>query len=92
MEVTVPESHVGTVTGDLSGKRGHIQGQDFLPGGMAIVKALAPLSEVMQYQSQLKSVTGGQGSFVMELSHYDPVSPQVQQQIVKEYKPKAEEE
>jgi elongation factor G len=92
MEVTVPESHVGTVTGDLSGKRGHIQGQDFLPGGMAIVKALAPLSEVMQYQSQLKSVTGGQGSFVMELSHYDPVSPQVQQQIVSQYKPRAEEE
>ena len=92
MEVTVPESHVGTVTGDLSAKRGHIQGQDFLPGGMAIVKALAPLSEVMQYQSQLKSATGGQGSFVMELSHYDPVSPGVQSQIVKEYKPKAEED
>jgi elongation factor G len=92
MEVTVPESQVGTVTGDLSAKRGHIQGQDFLPGGMAVVKALAPLSEVMQYQSQLKSVTGGQGSFQMELSHYDPVPPQVQNQIVSAYKPKAEEE
>ena len=56
------------------------------------MKAQAPLSEVMQYQSQLKSVTGGQGSFMMELSHYDPVSPQVQQQIVKEYKPKADED
>lgn len=92
MEVTVPEAHVGTVTGDLSGKRGRIQGQDFLPGGMAVVKAQAPLSEVMQYQSQLKSVTGGQGSFMMELSHYEPVPPQVQQQIVAAYKPKAEEE
>jgi elongation factor G len=92
MEVTIPETHVGTVTGDLSGKRGRIQGQDFLPGGMAVVKAQAPLSEVMQYQSQLKSVTGGQGSFVMELSHYEPVPPQVQAQIVKEYQPKAEEE
>jgi elongation factor G len=46
----------------------------------------------MQYQSQLKSATGGQGSFVMELSHYDPVSPGVQSQIVSAYKPKAEEE
>src|SRR4030095_13805593 len=92
MEVTVPEDKMGTITGDLSGKRGRIQGTDILPGGMAMVKAQAPLSEVMQYQSQLKSVTGGQGSFVMELSHYDPVPPQVQQQIVALYKPKVEEE
>jgi elongation factor G len=92
MEVTVPESNVGTITGDLSGKRGRIQGQDFLPGGMAVVKAQAPLAEVMQYQSQLKSVTGGQGSFIMELSHYEPVPPHVQQQIVAQYKPKEEKE
>jgi elongation factor G len=92
MEVTIPEHNVGAITGDLSGKRGRIQATDVLPGGMAQVKAQAPLSEVMQYQSQLKSVTGGQGSFVMELSHYEPVPPQVQQHIAAEYKPKAEEE
>jgi elongation factor G len=92
MEVTVPEDKMGAITGDLSGKRGRIQGTDILPGGMAQVKAQAPLSEVMQYQSQLKSVTGGQGSFSMELSHYDPVPPQVQTQIASQYKPKAEEE
>jgi elongation factor G len=92
MEVTVPEANVGTVTGDLSGKRGRIHGQDFLPGGLAVVKAQAPLSEVMQYHSQLKSVTGGQGSFSMEFSHYEPVPPQVQQQIVSQYKPKEEKE
>jgi elongation factor G len=92
MEVTVPEGNVGSITGDLSGKRGRIQGQDFLPGGMAVVKAQAPLSEVMQYQSQLKSVTGGQGSFVMEFSHYEPVPPHVQQQIVSQYKPKEEKD
>ena len=83
---------MGSITGDLSGKRGRIQGTDILPGGMAQVKAQAPLSEVMQYQSQLKSVTGGQGSFVMEFSHYEPVPPQVQQNVVAQYKPKAEEE
>jgi elongation factor G len=92
MEVTVPEDKMGTITGDLSGKRGRIQGQDFLGGGMAQVKAQAPLAEVMQYQSQLKSVTGGQGSFVMEFSHYEPVPSNVQQQIASQYKPKAEEE
>lgn len=92
MTITVPEDKVGSITGDLSGKRGRIQGTDILPGGMAQITAQAPLAEVMQYQSQLKSVTGGQGTFVMELSHYDPVPSQVQQQIVAQYKPKAEEE
>jgi elongation factor G len=92
MEVTAPEDKMGTITGDLSGKRGRIQGTDVLPGGMAQIKAMAPLAEVMQYQSQLKSVTGGQGSFAMEFSHYEPVPPQVQQQIASQYKPKAEEE
>jgi elongation factor G len=92
MEVTAPEDKMGTITGDLSGKRGRIQGTDVLPGGMAQIRATAPLAEVMQYQSQLKSVTGGQGSFAMEFSHYEPVPPQVQQQIASQYKPKAEEE
>ncbi len=92
IEVTVPEHNVGSITGDLSGKRGRIQGTDILPGGMAQVKAQVPLAEVMQYQSQLKSVTGGQGSFVMELSHYEPVPPQVQQQVASQYKPRVEEE
>jgi elongation factor G len=92
MEVTVPEDKVGTITGDLSGKRGRIQGQDFIGGGLAVVKAQAPLAEVMQYQSQLKSVTGGQGTFAMEFSHYEPVPPQVQAHISAEYKPKAEED
>ena len=92
LEVTVPEDKLGTITGDLSGKRGKIMGQDFLGGGMAMVKAQAPLAEVMQYQSQLKSVTGGQGSFAMELSHYEPVPPMVQQQIIGQYQPRHEEE
>jgi len=92
MEVTCPEHHVGTITGDLSSKRGRIQGQDFLPGGMAVVRAQAPLGEVMQYQSQLKSVTGGQGTFAMELSHYDPVPPNVQAAVIAQYRPRVEEE
>lgn len=92
MEVTIPEDKMGTITGDLSAKRGRIQGQDFLGGGMAVVIAQAPLAEVMQYQSQLKSVTGGQGSFAMEFSHYEAAPPQIQQQIASHYQPGAEEE
>lgn len=82
LEVTVPGENVGDITGDLAGRRGRIQGQDMLPGGMAIIKAQVPLGEVQQYNSQLKSVTGGQGSYTMELSHYEPVPGNVQQQII----------
>ena len=82
MEVTVPTENVGDITGDLSGRRGRIQGQDILPGNMTAIKAQVPLSEVQQYNSQLKSVTGGQGSFSMELSHYEAVPPNVAQQII----------
>ena len=92
MEITVPEDKVGSITGDLSGKRGRIMGQDFEGSGMAVVKAQAPLAEVMHYENQLKSITGGRGSFMMEPSHYEPVPYQVQQQIMAAWKPRAEEE
>lgn len=82
LEITIPSHYMGDIASDLSGRRGRIQGQDMLPGGMCVVKAQAPLSEVMQYNSQLRSVTGGQGSYAMELSHYEPVPGNVQAQIV----------
>jgi len=82
MEVTIPSHFMGDIAGDLSGRRGRILGQDMLPGNMVVVKAQAPLAEVMQYNSQLRSVTGGQGSYTMELSHYEPVPGNVQQAIV----------
>ena len=92
IEVTVPNEHMGDITGDLSGKRGKIQGTDMLGGGQSVIKAIVPLSEVSNYQNQLKSVTGGQGSFAMELSHYEPVPSHVQQQIIAEYKPREEDD
>ena len=58
-----------------------------------VIKAQVPLSEVTQYSSQLKSVTGGRGSYAMTLSHYEPVPSNVQAQIVAQYaKDKQEEE
>jgi elongation factor G len=85
MEVTIPAENVGDIAGDLSSKRGRVVGQDMLPGNYIVIKAQAPLAEVAQYTSQLKSVTGGRGSFSMTLSHYEPVPPNVQQQIVALY-------
>ena len=90
--MTVPSENVGDITGDLASKRGRISGQDVLPGNLIVIKALVPLAEVAQYNSQLKSVTGGRGSYSMTLSHYELVPPNVQQQIVAQYARKKEEE
>ena len=90
IEVTVPMEFVGEIARDISGKRGRIEGQDMLPGNFAVIRGQVPLSEVSQYNSQLKSATGGQGSYAIELSHYEIVPPNVQQQIVAQYKPKEE--
>ncbi|UCD48576.1 MAG: elongation factor G [Phycisphaerales bacterium] len=90
MEVTIPADNVGDITGDLSSKRGRVMGQEMLPGNFIVIKAQVPLAEVTQYTGQLKSVTGGRGSYSMALSHYEPVPPNVQQQIVAAHK-KAQE-
>ena len=92
MEVTVPSENVGDITGDLASRRGRISGQDILPGNLIVIKAQVPLSEVAQYNSQLKSVTGGRGSYSMTLSHYELVPPNVQQQIIAQYAKKKEED
>ena len=85
IEITVPAEFVGGIAGDLSSRRGRVQGQDMLAGNMMVIKALVPLSEVANYDSQLKSVTGGQGSYSMTLSHYEVVPPNVQQQVIAQY-------
>jgi elongation factor G len=92
MEVTVPAENMGDITGDLASKRGRVLGQDVLPGNIIVIKAQVPLSEVTQYNSQLKSVTGGRGSYSMTLSHYEAVPPNIQQQIVAAYSKKKEED
>jgi len=90
MEVTIPAENMGDITGDLASKRGRVLGQDILPGNMVVVKAQVPLAEVTQYNSQLKSVTGGRGSYAMTLSHYEVVPPNVQQSVIAQYAKKKE--
>jgi len=89
IEISIPAENIGDIAGDLAGKRGRVLGQDMLPGNMILIKAQVPLSEVTQYNSQLKSVTGGRGSYSMTLSHYEVVPPNIQVQVVAQYaKPK----
>lgn len=85
IEVTVPAENMGDITGDLAGKRGRVLGQEMLAGGYIVIKAQVPLAEVSQYSSQLKSVTGGRGSYTMSFSHYEPVPSNIQAQIVAQY-------
>jgi len=89
IEITIPADNMGDITGDLASRRGRISGQEMLAGNMVIVKAQVPLAEVAQYNSQLKSVTGGQGSYSMELSHYEAVPPNIQQQVIAQYAKKS---
>ena len=92
IQVTVPQANMGDIAGDLSSKRGRISGTEAMSAGMVTVSGQAPLAELGSYQSELKSVTGGTGSFAMELSHYDPVPSNIQQQLVAEFKPAADED
>lgn len=91
LEVTCPIDKVGDITGDLASRRGRPQGQETLPGNMSIIQATIPLSEIADYSGRISSITGGQGSYVIEFSHYEPVPPQVQQSLVEKFKPKEEE-
>ncbi len=91
MEITVPADQIGDISSDISGRRGRIQGTDILPGNQAVIQAEAPLSEVMGYANQLKSITGGAGSYTMEYSHDERTPPNVQADVVKAFKPKEED-
>jgi elongation factor G len=82
IEITVPIAKFGDVTADLSTRRGHITGMDAASNGQQTIQASAPLSEVLRYATDLKSMTGGEGSYTMEFKSHEPVPPNVQQQIV----------
>jgi elongation factor G len=86
IQVNVPEANIGDVTGDLSSKRGHVGGTQGQAGGLMSVMGQVPLSELNGYGSRLKSWSGGQGSYSVEFSHYEPVPPNVQQQLVAQHK------
>ncbi|HVP32209.1 MAG TPA: elongation factor G [Steroidobacteraceae bacterium] len=92
MEITAPASAIGDITGDLATKRARISGSDTLPGQRATLQAMVPLAEISEYQSRLKALTGGQGAYTMELSHYDPVPPRKQQELAAAWRPREAQE
>jgi len=81
MEITVPEDVMGDVIGDLNGRRGRVLGMDS-DGKYQIIKAEAPMAELLRYSLDLTSMTGGRGSFQMKQSHYEEVPAQLAEKIV----------
>jgi len=86
IEINAPEANMGDIAGDISSKRGQISGTEGATMGTVTITGRVPLSELNNYQARLKSVTAGQGSYVIELNRYEPVPPTVQQQLASQYK------
>lgn len=92
INVTAPSGAMGDINADISGKRGRISNTLALAGGMSTITASVPMSELDNYQSQLKSMTGGAGSYSLSFSHYDPVPAKTQKELIAAHKPKEEED
>jgi elongation factor G len=92
IEVVGPDASIGDLTGDLAAKRGHITGTDTRSAGMASIGGQVPLAELTDYQSRLKSLTGGRGSYNIEFSHYAQVPPQTQNQLAAKLRPRDDDE
>ena len=90
--ISTPSASIGDVTSDLSTRRARISGQDTLPGGRSQISALVPLAELQDYLSRLKAITGGEGTYTMDLSHYDPVPARRQQELASAFRPQEEAE
>ena len=85
LEIAFPAQYFGDISGDISSRRGRPTGTDQM-GEMQILKAQAPLAEVVDYGSTLKAITQGEGSYSMELSHYEPAPANIAQQVAQKAK------
>ena len=82
LEIVAPLEKFGDISADLSTRRGHITGMETHAGGQQAIKATVPLAEALRYATDLKSMTAGRGSYTMEFRSYEPVPPNVQQDLV----------
>ncbi|HWZ85052.1 MAG TPA: elongation factor G [Thermoanaerobaculia bacterium] len=85
VEITAPNEYVGDLMGDLSSRRGHVQGMDATEED-TVIKAAVPMSELLTYGAQLRSITQGRGSFHLEFSHYAEVPHSLQDKIIAQSK------
>jgi elongation factor G len=83
LHVFIEEQYMGDVLSDLSSRRGRVQGQDQLGGGIVEVKAEVPQAELLRYAIDLKAMTSGTGTFETEFDHYSPVQGKHAEEIIK---------
>ena len=81
VEIAVPDEYAGAVMGDLSSRRGRPQGME-PKGSLQVIKAEVPLAEMLSYDAELTSMTGGRGSYHMEMDHYDEVPGHLQDKVI----------
>ncbi|MBP7147895.1 MAG: elongation factor G [Acidobacteria bacterium] len=89
--VTCPDDCMGDILGDLTRRRGKVQGSEGA-AGRTTVRALVPMAEMLEYSATLKSLTSDRGSYTMELDHYEKVPTDIQQKLQAEFKPQASED
>ncbi|MER2533619.1 MAG: elongation factor G [Rhizobiaceae bacterium] len=84
VEVVTPEDYVGSVIGDLNGRRGQIQGQESR-GVAVVINAMVPLANMFKYVDNLRSMSQGRAQYTMQFDHYEPVPTAVAQEVQKKY-------
>jgi elongation factor G len=92
IDIMIPADKLGDITSDLTTRRGRMEGMDSAPGGFQVVKGMVPLAEVQDYARGLSSMTGGQGSYTYEPSHYEVVPANEQAKIIAAAAKEKEEE
>jgi len=92
LEITAPDSYMGDLSGVLSTKRGRVVDTEVLGGGTIVLRAQAPLGELQNFTTELKSITHGAGSYAMSYSHDEPTPPHIQQEVIAAYQPHHEED
>ena len=83
VEVVAPEDYTGDVIGNISSRRGAIEGMELRVEGIQSIKAMVPLAEMFGYATRLRSMTQGRGTFTMEFHHYAPVSDEIAKSIMR---------
>ena len=84
IRVTVPDDYMGDVIGDLNSRRGKVLGAETKGGGQQVIKAHVPMSEVLRYAPDLRSMTSGRGDFELEFDHYEETPPHIAEKVIKQ--------
>ncbi|MBP5322011.1 MAG: elongation factor G [Kiritimatiellae bacterium] len=92
LKISIPDTFMGAISGDMPHKRGRVLGMEADEDGVQVITAEAPLAELFKYSAELRSLTGGQGSFTMDFARYDVVPGNVAQKIIAEAAKNRQEE